>query len=406
MSGTAPATDPPSFDSRFSSPEALFYFYHKIDASTGTLQSQVLGPNVSKTFPHARALAHCTPARIQSVLARKTTGFLALLGPGTSPTRTILAWAESGHGHNPRGDFLEPEPRSAVLSNRRWTARAIRLGREVGINMRHPYDGLARGGRAGIFRASHVEVKLAVHAVYILVRMAGMPTGRVARADLAALRGRAWCGGARPRFEIYFSKKNCCGCAEYVRRLEGLTGAEITLCWRERLVEMDYDKCRMGVVPDAEGVTAAEAHGGHERREGTGGSVQVVDLADEADDGSSQESRDEVVEVTPEPLGAYLDGLAYCVGQTGDGARVVRAVVGLAKMWKRQAAVRRGDAGRAAERTSGSWLATPPAPGVRAQRQGATWTEAERRGAESDCVVVGERVPRRYSFVRGQLAAG
>ncbi|KFG82752.1 hypothetical protein MANI_003912 [Metarhizium anisopliae] len=419
--GTPPSEVPtPGFDRKFESTEETFYFYHVIDTEKATLQCQVLGPNVSNTFSHTGAITHYKASDIECALARKTTGFLALLQPhaGTSPSRTILAWAESGHGHNPRGDFLEPK--SSVLSNRRWTARAMRLAREIGINMGHPYDRLTLGGKVGMFRSSHVEVKLAVHAVYILLKMAAMPTDRVTKADLKRLRGRAWCGGARPRFEIYFSKKNCHACAQYVRRLEELTGAEITLCWKERLVKIEYPKSKMGSVEAAqrevipvEGSESEEQAQAQEQEDVN--EMPMVDLTDDTDDVGSQEVS-EVVEVTPEPLGVYVNGLVYCVGQMGDRGRVMRAVVGLAKIWKRQTAARASVRRRPQNSVSGgepttgrrrAWLATPPASNVPVQTQDTARTGLESRGAENGDAVVGETWPRQYSFVcRDKMSLG
>ncbi|EFY88529.1 hypothetical protein MAC_05423 [Metarhizium acridum CQMa 102] len=416
----APSTPPsevptPKFDRKFKPNEQIFYFYHVIDAEKATLQSLILGPNVSNTFSHAQAATYHTASDIEAALARKTTGFLALLQPGTSPSRTILAWAESGHGHNPRGDFLDPT--SSVLSNKRWTARAMKLAKEIGINMGHPYDRLTLDGKVGMFRASHVEVKLAVHAVYILLKMAAMPTDRVTKADLKRLRARAWCGGARPRFEIYFSKKNCPACAKYVRRLEELTGAEIALCWKQRLVKIEYPKSKVGSVEDAQReVIPVEGSESEEQAQGQEDvtEMQMVDLTDDTDDVGSQVS--EVVEVTPEPLGVYVNGLAYCVGQMGDRGRVMRAVVGLAKIWKRQAAMRAnvrprrqnsGSDGGPTKERGRTWLATPPASNVPGQTQGTARAGLESRGAENENAVVGEGWPQQYPFVcRDKVSPG
>ncbi|OAA38333.1 hypothetical protein NOR_06723 [Metarhizium rileyi] len=396
---TAPRIE---FDSEFASQDPILYFYHIIDPEKATLQTQVLGPNVSNTFRHPRALTECSPSHVQNTLVRKTTGFLALSQPG-APARTILAWAESGHGHNPRGDFLDPS--ASVLSNKRWTSRVLRLAREMDINMGHPYDRLARGGKTGIFRASHVEVKLAVHAVYTLLKMANVPTSRVTRGDLAQLHGKAWRHGSKPMFEIYFSKKNCLPCAKYVRRLEELTGVDIKLCWRDRLVKIEYGKCTMGVVQvpvsqrEVISVDAADEEGND---------IALVDLTDEMDD---------VAEVTPEPLGAYVDGLAYCIGQMGGGRRAIRAVVELARIWKRQAARRGqrhlrdgvGQSQRLTPPVSGrtTWLTTPPPPPLIRQRREHDTSRTEevesgRVGNAGDRMAK-RRSPRQYSFVGGEM---
>ncbi|KAG8412050.1 hypothetical protein J3459_016042 [Metarhizium acridum] len=272
----------------------------------------------------------------------------------------------------------------------------MKLAKEIGINMGHPYDRLTLGGKVGMFRASHVEVKLAVHAVYILLKMAAMPTDRVTKADLKRLRARAWCGGARPRFEIYFSKKNCPACAKYVRRLEELTGGFGEDAQRE-------------VIPVEGSESEEQAQGQEDVTE-----MQMVDLTDDTDDVGSQVS--EVVEVTPEPLGVYVNGLAYCVGQMGDRGRVMRAVVGLAKIWKRQAAMRAnvrprrqnsGSDGDRRRRRGRTWLATPPASNVPGQTQGTARAGLESRGAENENAVVGEGWPQQYPFVcRDKVSPG
>ncbi|OAQ62417.1 hypothetical protein VFPPC_06957 [Pochonia chlamydosporia 170] len=381
-------TPTPQFDKRFTSSE-IFYFHHIIDPENATLKSQVLGPNLSNTFSHSEARTRLTPYRIGDALRRKTTGFLALIRPGTNSTRTILAWAESGHGHNPHGDSLEAK--STVLGNKVWTARVIKLAKKMRINIGHPYDGLTRGGKVGLFRASHVEVKLAVHAVYVLLKIFNIPTKRVTKRELEKLREKKWPDGSRPKFEIYFSKKNCPGCAKYVRLLEELTGAEIKLCWKDRLVKIEYEMGKMGVPQNREGETGG-ARGG-----------EVVDLTDEAED---------VVEVTPEPLGAYINGLAYCVGQMGcDEGRVKGAIVGLARIARRQAVRVEGRRvermGRrviarpttpVSEKTS-TWLATPPSTDRRIRgRQASPMGVAETRG-----LGMRARSPRCYSFTSGDV---
>jgi hypothetical protein len=355
-----------NFDDRFKQAEQPCYFHHVISPDTATLRVEVLGPNLVNEFTHSQAAQHFSHSHIEDGLRRKTTGFLALFVPAAEQ-RTVLAWAESGHGHNPRGDFLDAKP--AILSNKLWTARAIRLAGEMDINMGHPYDGLTRGGKVGLFRASHVEVKLAVHAVYVLLKMCGIPTAHVTRRHLQLLRGRTW-GGAPPRFEVYFSKKNCHACAQYVGRLEELTGAEIKLCWRERLVKIEYEKTRMGALQ-----TAPISVDGEEEEEEE---VQALTDSDMQD--------------MSETLGSWIDGLAYCIGQVGEWARVRDAVVALARISRRKAAH-----GRATRRyttpVERNWLATPPPSNTRRQRDAALIESAGNEGTGLGC-----RSPRPYSF--------
>ncbi|KAM4062144.1 hypothetical protein HRG_008993 [Hirsutella rhossiliensis] len=112
----------------------------------------------------------------------------------------------------------------------------------------------------GIFQASHVEVKLAAHAVHVLLRLfslpataattttdeGGRPTGEddghaiVTRRRLMALRRARWSDGSRPAFDIVFSHKSCVTCRLFVSRLSRLTGIEMRLIWGQRLVPAVY----------------------------------------------------------------------------------------------------------------------------------------------------------------------
>ncbi|KAG6003592.1 hypothetical protein E4U21_001879 [Claviceps maximensis] len=358
----APSTPPPLFDSAFSTP-SHFYFYNTIDPSTASLTSNILGPNLTTTFTHSRAPTLFPQATILTNLTKKTTGFLAFLPfsdsrttqtqehQTRSQTRTILAWAESGHGHGPEGDLLDGNP--SILPNTLWAKRVIKLSSIMGLNLGHPFDRLTRGGQQGIFRASHVEVKLATHAIYTLLRMfkihhrgEAMTTrtleklrcrilqaNRSANNDAAAAAAVDGSGGSyedrfpRPSFEIYFSKKNCHACANYVSRLSALTGVDMTLCWRERLEQKEYDVTRMGeprLLEDQVEEEEEEAHG-----------IITVEDDDDGDDDEDIRMLD-MVDLTEQEAGAsavrletFLEGLAYCIGQ-GRHASVVKAVVSLA----------------------------------------------------------------------------
>ena len=389
------------FDKKFSSREPIFYFYHVIDPETATLQVQVLGPNLSATFSHNRAITQISAPRIQESLIRKTTGFLVLIPPGGS-TRTVLAWSESGHGLNSGGEYLDARP--GILSNALWTKRAIRFGRLMNIGMGHPFDRLSQGGREGMFRASHVELKLAVHAIYALLRIFKITrrNTHVTRRDLQKLRSKTWADGSRPQFEIYFSKKNCVACATFVKALETTTGVSIKLVWKDRLVKIEYASSpSMDVRPPptilvvddepAEVITiGSEAAATVAEDE----AAQTVDLTDESEDERQ----------TPLPLGTYIDGLAYCVGQRANSwRRVTAAIVGLAGISRRQRVLRRGgrEASRVRER---AWLATPPPSRER--------VIVEAQGDEQSTFVAFRggngaraRSPRQYSLVSGERVA-
>ncbi|KAG6016301.1 hypothetical protein E4U43_003947 [Claviceps pusilla] len=387
-SSSSSSLTPPQFDSTFST-ASHFFFYNTIDPTTASLTSNILGPNLTTTFTHSRAPALFPQATILTNLTKKTTGFLAFLPPGeprnththtqpTQKTRTILAWAESGHGHGPEGDLLDGTP--SILPNTLWAKRVIKLSSAMGLNLGHPFDRLTRGGQKGIFRASHVEVKLATHAIYTLLRMykirhrgEAMTTTTLERlrrkireasrppnadandtdahahahADAGAGDGR----GARPSFEIYFSKKNCHACADYVSRLSALTGVAMTLCWRDRLVRIEYEATRMGeprLLGPPGGQDEEEPQGVITVEEGDGdgdddddeddADIRMLDMVDltqgHLGSATTDQPRDNDQAASPR-LGSFLEGLAYCIGQ-GTRARVVKAVVGLARMRQRR----------------------------------------------------------------------
>ncbi|KAK2599181.1 hypothetical protein QQS21_005371 [Conoideocrella luteorostrata] len=393
-------TQTPQFDPRFAS-NSLFYFHHIIDPPNATLTAQVLGPNLSVTFTHTRAATSYPRVQSQKMLLKKTTGFLALITPPSSGSsssgdaRTVLAWAESGHGLGPDGDVLDTQP--YILANALWAKRVIKLSKMMRINMGHPFDRLTRGGMEGIFRASHVEVKLAVHAVYTLLRVFKITRSGagVKRRDFKKLRTRKWGDGSTPRFEIYFSKKNCHACATFVRKLEELTGVQIKMFWKPRLVEIQYDAVKMGEASPAAAVAAGVTDGDaimveddideNEEEEEEGGEneeireIAMVDLTEGMED-AARTGRF----MTPQPLGAFMDGLAYCVGQ-GPSSRTTTAIVGLARISQRQNAIQRHLGGRSRARrlrtpppqeACQTWLATPPSSRRRE-------TQAQRGGGES-----------------------
>jgi hypothetical protein len=98
----------------------------------------------------------------------------------------------------------------------------------------------------GTFQSSHVEVKLAVYGIMILLRMFGIIRSNAqAKAKLTLkmlkqLRKATWEDGTRPAFEIYFSRKYCNRCKKLVRRLQQATNIRIDLLWKPRLRELDH----------------------------------------------------------------------------------------------------------------------------------------------------------------------
>ncbi|UNI16518.1 hypothetical protein JDV02_002946 [Purpureocillium takamizusanense] len=460
----------PAFDNRFRRGEPQFYFYHVVDTRDASLRVQVLGPGLSFTFTHERARRHLSAGRIAAGLRRKTTGFLALVrtctdsrnghhsnsrmrdgdstdnrsnGNGVAPPppppcppllqhdRTVLVWAESGHGAGRAGDMLDAAP--GALPNGTWTRRAVRLAALLGLRTERPFDtmGLREGeldARArerlrGVFLASHVEVKLATHGVYALLHVfglhresrggrrewrrqrqrrsppngvntdgrcperhrsssssrsdAGSSGGSLDLATLTRLRDARWDDGSRPRLEVYFSRRNCVPCGMFVRRLSEVIGVRIDLIWRERLTHVVYEtRAGSGGVPRESNLVASRtaALRGSEGQRGSGmvdthgqsglssssqrlrpqheaddddDDVQMLDVVDltgaaprccidltgepstgtappvwdltkegaESDDESAMGRMHSVGSAREAYMAAYLDGLAYCVGQ-------------------------------------------------------------------------------------------
>ncbi|KAL7917635.1 hypothetical protein ACQKWADRAFT_306322 [Trichoderma austrokoningii] len=334
----------PEFDVSFRDTLPSFYFHHIIDPIAATLRVEVLGPNLAYTFRHDRAKEKRLPAStIFRRLNCKTTGFLALR-TDAGKKRIVLAWAESGHGVSPNGDLLDPEP--SVLPNDVWAQRVVSVGKIFGLRMNRPYDGRISQvmGRdlSGIFQGGHVEVKLAVHAVSVLLNKFGITQDldNVSLRHLKRLRAARWEDGSRPAFEIYFSRKNCPVCGKFVRTLQKATGIRLKLVWRDRLVKIVYenrDITRTGLV-------------NRPRQPQQSQPQEVIDIDMDMDDcvtivsemtdevraidliDLSHSAAAEIINLTgesysqsnveqapdgppPSAADAYIDGLAYCVGQ-------------------------------------------------------------------------------------------
>lgn len=161
----------PLFISSNQASSPFFYFHQIINAEDASLTVQVIGPNLEFKFTHSRARALLTQSKIEFRLATKTVGFLALVTP--TGERAVLTSAESGHGAGLLGDVLDATP--GVLANLVWTKRVIAVGKLLGLTMATPFDnpGRVRRGpeRDGLFQGSHVEVKLAVHGIMVLLDM-------------------------------------------------------------------------------------------------------------------------------------------------------------------------------------------------------------------------------------------
>lgn len=201
------------------------------------------------------------PSKIATRLQNKVVGFLALI---KGEERHVLALAESGHGAGKMGDLLDAPMDSPILANDVWARRTVRIGTLIGCPMKSPFDHGRRSGdtvvtsvvtgepstlreeMGGMFQASHVEVKLAVYAVCAMLKEFGITTDfdNLTLAHLRRLRRVRWKDGTRPSFEVYFSRQNCPRCAKLVDTLESITGLQIALCWKPRLVKMVYGPAR------------------------------------------------------------------------------------------------------------------------------------------------------------------
>lgn len=104
----------------------------------------------------------------------------------------------------------------------------------------------------GMVQGSHVEVKLAVHAITLLLRSFGIIESsdvQITKSMLHKLRSVVWEDGTRPAFEIYFSRKYCYRCKKLVRRLQRATNIRIKLLWQPRLREFDHAKDMTPINP-------------------------------------------------------------------------------------------------------------------------------------------------------------
>ncbi|KAM0451861.1 hypothetical protein ACHAO4_005818 [Trichoderma viride] len=345
----------PEFDISFRDTLPSFYFHHIIDPIAATLRVEVLGPNLAYTFRHDRAKEKRLPAStIFKRLSRKTTGFLALRADA-GKKRIVLAWAESGHGVGPNGDLLDPEP--SVLPNDVWAQRVVAMGKIFGLRMNRPYDGRISQvmGRdmCGIFLGGHVEVKLAVHAVFVLLNKFGITQDldSVSLRHLKRLRAARWEDGSKPAFEIYFSRKNCPFCGKFVKTLQKVTGIRLKLIWRDRLVkivyetrqitktgptnrpqqsqqsqpqeviDIDMDDCVTIITEMTEEVRAIDLI--DLSRDPHSAAAEIINLTGDScnsDTAINQNANSSIPTAhAPGPLpsaaDAYIDGLAYCVGQ-------------------------------------------------------------------------------------------
>ncbi|KAM0431086.1 hypothetical protein ACHAPT_005725 [Fusarium lateritium] len=400
---------PTTFISSITTQPPPIYFHHVIDPEAATLKVQVLGADLSFTFSHKRAKKVATPSKISYQLENKTTGFLALVS--RCRERIVLAAAESGHGAGRFGDLLDPQ--KGVLRNDIWTRRVITFGKTLGLRMSRPFDGMGRVPIArldGVFLGSHVEVKLAVHGICVLLSMFGITKDydNITTEQLRRLRTARWQDGSRPVFEVYFSRKHCHPCRSLVQKLSEMTGVPIRLLWKQRLIAKTYPvTCKPIGPPRAQ----------DEEPEVMVIDSQDMDFGDDMSDDVETIPDDDPIDPIDltqtersEQIDAFIDGLAYRVGQieaSPDGAAA--AIVEFAATVQRQ----KKKHGRAADIPK-PLPATPVIEDPAVARETHTWPPAGRtllqdaqtrkgRGkSASPSVGRGrverERVPRRYTM--------
>ncbi|KAK5994674.1 hypothetical protein PT974_05159 [Cladobotryum mycophilum] len=352
----------PEFDAAFQNSSPFFYFHHIIDPDEATLRVEVIGPNLTYTFRHDRAKRLISRSEIATRLEIKTVGFLALVAEG-GMRRIVLAWAESGHGQGIKGDILEAGP--SLLPNELWTRRVMAIAKQLAISLRHPFDGnLARllGYRiSGIHAGSHVEVKLAVHAVFVLLRIFNITHdfNNVSRRDLRQLREVRWEDGSKPSFEVYFSRKPCGRCSNLVSRLEKMTGISIRLVWKDRLVKVVYKTSKSPNGRTGTNIRPRTTLGQYidlEDEELIEDDVIPIDCVDLTHDPAlppeivSLLEEEDGVGLVDDParraVDAYIDGLAYCVGQIDQHPQDAQnAIIDLAETVRRQRNVTDGGGG-------------------------------------------------------------
>ncbi|KAF4943632.1 hypothetical protein FGADI_13283 [Fusarium gaditjirri] len=325
----------PVFVSAISNPSPLIYFHHIIDPETTKLTVQVLGASISFVFSHRRAKIIKSKSDIASQLENKTTGFISIVSAESQ--RVVLAAAESGHGLGRYGDVLDRK--KGILPNSIWTRRVVAMGKTLGLNMRTMFDNPRRraGNTEGIFLGSHVEVKLAVHGICVLLQTFGIAKDfdNVTMKQLNQLRQARWEDGARPVLEVYFSRKFCKPCKSLVQKLQDATGVTIRLVWKHCLVMKKYiirptDRNRKpgeplreqefepqdydfgDILPDDTDIEVISDD------EGAKEEVEKIDLTHIRSTSPISWNRE---------IDHYLDGLAYRVGQMEDSPVGARSAI-------------------------------------------------------------------------------
>lgn len=119
-----------------------------------------------------------------------------------------------------------------------WRKRIKRFAAQVKLKLGSFTDGNGKAGsgrledNVGEYNASHVEKKLSIFALYVMLRYFGIRTGRYATVnDVRKLRERLR-QSARPgdlKLEILVSRHWCSSCKAFVTRLSRASGLDITM---------------------------------------------------------------------------------------------------------------------------------------------------------------------------------
>ncbi|KAF4582828.1 hypothetical protein GQ602_005972 [Ophiocordyceps camponoti-floridani] len=230
--------------------EEAYTFRHDVNPATAALTVRVVvdGPFSALKHTFFRSATGPPPdkAAVESQ-ERKTVGFLAIVG--TPAASRIVKWAQSGHSHGRNGEVLAEDDRT--LPNKIWARRAIAMANLLGFPRTPSFDnGLRRDlgeGEAeelkGIYKYSHVEVKLAVHAIYLVLRDF-LPQARepFTMDQLKVLKRARWSDGSKPEFRIVVSRMNCGNCKKMLDKLYQVTGVKFHPVIGQRVENYKYEQ--------------------------------------------------------------------------------------------------------------------------------------------------------------------
>ncbi|RDA83228.1 hypothetical protein CP532_5788 [Ophiocordyceps camponoti-leonardi (nom. inval.)] len=244
-----------------SPPDENLFFNYVVDSPQG-LTVRLFRCVSSHTFPHNPSPG-ANPISSRRAQEVKVTGFLAL--PDGPVGEKIIAWSKSGYGET-SSPSVPP-----TLANDIWTRRVVKVADLLGMKTGTPFDlaGESRENmtmeearaRKGRVRASHVEVKLAVHAIYVLLQIFLPKRKRrtMSIKTLKKLRGLRWDDGSSLAFRIVISRENCTWCGAFVRTLSRVTGVEMKIVPCKRIPAFEPVLYNMSNRPVGNHARAGEA---------------------------------------------------------------------------------------------------------------------------------------------------